>query len=136
MAEDRPLSGSTTPLAHPPRIPLDADHAPVVSSPLNPDAAKARASKPPAPAREREQREKKESLKKRENADNKARGGTPDSKAKKHRGPTVPSPMRYIIPEPKASDYEIPKDQLWISHEPMPFFAPGGDAELRKPIDQ
>ena len=132
MAEDGPPSGSTTPLAHVTRTPLDADHAPVVSSPLNPDSTRARPSKAP----QREQREKKESLKKRENADTRTRGGTPDVKVKKHKGPTVPLPMRYIIPEPKASDYDLPRDQQWQSHEPTPFFSPGGEQELRRPIEQ
>jgi COMPASS component BRE2 len=83
----------------------------------------------------REQREKKESLKKRE-ASASARGNTPDVKGKKQKGPTVPSPMRYSIPEPRPSDYEPPKDPILLSHEPTPIYTPDGEVELKKPIDQ
>lgn len=113
-------------VALPMRRPLDEDHAPAVSSPLNPDAA-ARA-RPRAP--QREQREKKETVKKRE-----ASASTPAPKAKKPARPTAESPMRYAIPEPKATDYDPPKDGVLLSHEPAPLYAPGGVAELKKPQD-
>jgi COMPASS component BRE2 len=113
------------------RRPLEV-HAPAIPSPLNPQAP-AKPPKPPPPVRE--QREKKESLKKREATGN-ARGNTPDVKSKKVKGPTVPSPMRYSIPEPKQSDYEAPKDPAFMSHEPIPIFAPDGKMELKRPIDQ
>ena len=88
--------------------------APVVPSPLNPDAATARARRPAAP---REQREKKESLKKREakGADG-LRDGTPDSqshgrKSKKQleSESSIVSPMRYSIPAPKPADFDPPQ---------------------------
>lgn len=125
-------AGASTPTVIPPeRRPLEVDHAPAVPSPLNPAAAKA----PKAPVREREQREKKESLKKREASGN-SRGNTPDVKGKKGKGPVVPSPMRYSIPEPKTHDYDPPKDPILTSHEPLPFLTPDGRVELKKPIDQ
>jgi COMPASS component BRE2 len=124
--------GASTPTVIPPeRRPLEVDHAPIVPSPLNPAAAKA----PKPPVREREQREKKESLKKREASGN-SRGNTPDVKGKKGKGPAVPSPMRYSIPEPKTHDYDPPKDPILVSHEPLPFLTPDRQTELKKPIDQ
>ncbi|TID18201.1 Ash2-trithorax family protein [Venturia nashicola] len=123
--------GASTPTVIPPeRRPLEGDHAPAIPSPLNPAAAKA----PKAPVREREQREKKESLKKREASGN-SRGTTPDVKGKKGKGPVVPLPMRYSIPEPKTQDYDPPKDPILTSHEPLPFLTPDGRIELKKPID-
>lgn len=106
---------------------------PAVPSPLNPDAAapaRTRPARAPAPARE--QREKKDSLKKRESTAG-TRGSTPDVKRK---GPAAPSPMRYSIPEPRLSDYEPVKDPVFVSHEPTPFLAPDGSIELKKPVDQ
>ncbi|KAI4156562.1 MAG: hypothetical protein LQ340_000170 [Diploschistes diacapsis] len=92
----------------------DDQHAPAVSSPLNPDFANARARKAP-PARE--QREKKESLKKREakGVDN-ARGGTPDTQSHgrgtKKKGQEAAtnsqSLIRYTIPLPKRHDFDPP----------------------------
>lgn len=86
--------------------------------------------KPAPPPREREQREKKESLKKREAAGH-ARG-TPDAKSKV---PATPSPMRYNIGAPKNSDFEPPRDPLFVSHEPIPFLTPDGQTELKRPVD-
>lgn len=57
-------------------------------------------------------------------------------KGKKGKGPVVPSPMRYSIPEPKTHDYDPPKDPILTSHEPLPFLTPDGRVELKKPIDQ
>jgi COMPASS component BRE2 len=79
---------------------------------------------------QREQREKKETLKKREGAT--GRGATPDAKGKKHKGPVVPSPMRYSIPAPKLSDYEAPRDTAFVSHEPAGLYTPDGRTELKK----
>ncbi|KAH6625169.1 hypothetical protein C7974DRAFT_395548 [Boeremia exigua] len=42
--------------------------------------------------------------------------------------------MRYSIPEPRAADYNPPRDGVFLSREPQPLFAPSG-AELRKPHD-
>ena len=94
---------------------------PAVSSPLNPDFATSRAKKPPAP---REQREKKESLKKREakGVEN-ARGGTPDSqgasrKAKKGTDASgdnsILSLIRYKLPAPTSTDFDPPKPPVLI----------------------
>jgi COMPASS component BRE2 len=44
--------------------------------------------------------------------------------------------MRFSIPEPKVQDYEPPRDYVWQSHEPMPFFTSDGAIELKKPLDQ
>lgn len=116
-----PLSQST---------PLHAAHAPAIPSPLNPEAKRA-----PAKAPAREQREKKESLKKRENNAT-ARGSTPDAKGRATKGPTAPSPMRFSLNAPSAQQYEAPKDYAWLSHEPTPFTTPDGQVELKKPMDQ
>ena len=136
MASSPPTSRSTTPSGPPPNFPPTSS-APAVPSPLNPNPA-ARPAKPPA----REQREKKETLKKRESNAN-ARGGTPDVKSKNvktGKGKTgVPSPMRYSILPPKADDYRAYKEGLWANHEPAPLYAPGHegepDRELKRPMD-
>ncbi|KAF2103475.1 hypothetical protein NA57DRAFT_32125 [Rhizodiscina lignyota] len=83
----------------------------------------------PKPAPVREQREKKESLKKREAAGHVGR--TPDTA----KVPAAPSPMRYNIGPPKHSDFEPPRDPLFVSHEPIPFLTPDGQTELKRPID-
>ncbi|KAF2817059.1 uncharacterized protein BDZ99DRAFT_492962 [Mytilinidion resinicola] len=133
MAE-QPQSRGSTPGAVPPlRRPLEDDHhAPAVSSPLNPNpdaAARSRPARPPP----REQREKRETLKKRE-ASASARGSTPNPKSKKN-GESTPSPMRYSVPEPKVSDYEVPKDGIFASHEPNPILTPDEQTELKKAVD-
>ena len=134
MAELQPHSRSNTPsLAPPLRRPLEEDHAPAVSSPLNPNPDPAVRSRP-ARAPPREQREKRDTLKKREASAN-TRGNTPNPKGKQER-PSAPSPMRFSIPEPKLPDYEAPKDGIFASHEPNPIFTPDGEVELKKPVDQ
>lgn len=113
---------------------LEEYHSPSISSPLNPDAAaRAKALRPQA----RETREKKESLKKRESTIG-TRGNTPDAGNKWRHSAflNIPSPLRYGILEPKASDYESPRDPIFMSHEPEPLFVPNTSVELRKPIDQ
>jgi COMPASS component BRE2 len=84
-----------------------------VSSPLNPDAAASRARKT-AP---REQREKKESLKKREaKGIDTVRDGTPDAQAQGRKGSKAqlappgsgPALIRYPIPIPKHDDFYPP----------------------------
>jgi COMPASS component BRE2 len=130
------------PTAPPLRRTLDEDHVPAVSSPLNPNpvsaaAAAAAAVSLPIPDRPRppprEQREKRETLKKRE-ASGHARASTPAPKTKKPSRPAAEAPMRYSIPEPKASDYDAPKDGVFLPREPLPLHAPNGQ-ELRKPQD-
>lgn len=133
MAEQQQSRGSTPSAVAPLRRPLEEDHAPAVSSPLNPNpdaAARSRPARPPP----REQREKRETLKKRE-ASASARGNTPNPKSKQN-GLSTPSPMRYSVPEPKVADYEVPKDGIFASHEPNPIFTPDGQTELKKPVDQ
>ena len=113
------------------------DHAPNVSSPLNPDGVATKA-KPKPPPREREQREKRESFKKREAAGN-GRGDTPTIPSKRKATsavPSAPSPMRFSIPEPRLSDYEVPRDTVFASHEPFPLTTPDEEVELKKPLDQ
>lgn len=115
---------------------LEEDHAPAVSSPLNPnpDTAAARARSRPPP---REQREKRETLKKREaTSQANTRGSTPNPKTSSSKNEVVPAdhPMRYAIPLPRLADYDAPKHCILASHEPEPFLTPDG-RELRKPVD-
>ena len=132
MADQQSNSRSGTPSANPHlRRPLEEDHAPAVSSPLNPNPDGAARARPRAPPRE--QREKRETLKKREASAN-TRASTPNPKQKKEQ-PSADSPMRYSIPEPRLSDYDAPKDGAFTSHEPNPLYAPDGRSELKKPQD-
>lgn len=108
------MSGSSTPAIAPKR-PFgfeDEPHVPAVSSPLNPDFANTRTRKAPV----REQREKKESLKKREAKGGEGtRNGTPDTQShgKKSKRPThrstVLSPIRYKLAPPKPTDFDPPR---------------------------
>lgn len=114
MSDTSPLppgSTSTVPQKRPFGL-EDEQHVPAVSSPLNPDSAAARTRKQPA----REQREKKESLRKREaKGVEGTRHGTPDapSQAKKAKKSTPPaialSPIRYKLAPPKPTDFDPPK---------------------------
>ncbi len=116
-------STASTPSVIPLKRALDEDlHAPTISSPLNPDVGTSRSRKAPAP---REQREKKESLKKRESkatsAVSDARGGTPEvtsnrRKPKAISEATVLSPTRYKLPPPKPMDFEAPKAPILVPH--------------------
>jgi COMPASS component BRE2 len=112
----------------------DQEHAPAVPSPLNP--ASRQPSKTPAPnvaPVQREQREKKDSLKKRESA---ANGSTATSaKRKASAVHTYPSPQRFNVPPPRAQDFEEPKDDSMMSHEPFPLYMPNSERQLYKPID-
>lgn len=116
---------------------LDEDlHAPAVSSPLNPDVATSRSRKAPAP---REQREKKESLKKREakasSVVGDARGGTPEV-ASNRRKPKVTSeaivlsPTRYKLPPPKHMDFEAPKAPILLPQHKI------GDTQIYETSEQ
>ena len=116
MTDPPPARRGSTPSAIPSKRPFEHDdeqkHLPAVPSPLNPDFVNARARKAP-PARE--QREKKESLKKREakGADT-TRAATPELQThgrktnKKAAEPTIntQSVVRYSIPLPKPYDFE------------------------------
>lgn len=137
MAEPQPPSRSNTPTIAAMRRPLEEDHIPAVSSPLNPNpnpSDAAARSRPRVPPREREQREKRETLKKRE-ASGSTRASTPNPKTKKTKRAAADSPMRYSIPEPKAPDYNAPKDGVFLPHEPNALYAPDGVTELKKPHD-
>ena len=131
MAEGVIPSHSPTPL-----VPLnDLDHSTYVQSPLNPTSRPP--SKTPAPAVtpiQREQREKKESLKKRENALN-GSGVSALGKRKANASHAYPSPQRFNVPPPRAQDFELPKEDVMISHEPLPLEMPDGERQLYKPID-
>ena len=119
MSDNLPTPGSVTPSAIPQKRPLnleDEQHVPTVSSPLNPDSTGSRARRPPP----REQREKKESLKKREaKVGDNVRGGTPEvpvhgKKSKKStQKASVLSPARYKLPAPKPTDFDPPKAPLF-----------------------
>ena len=121
MAETIPSRRSLTPSTIPQKRPLgleDEQHIPAVSSPLNPDFATSRARRPPAP---REQREKKESLKKREaKGVDGARAGTPDSQTtgrKTKKGTennSVLSLIRYKLPAPNLTDFDPPKPPVLV----------------------
>jgi len=121
MAENVPNRRSSTPSTIPQKRPLgldDEQHIPAVPSPLNPDFATSRARRPPAP---REQREKKESLKKREaKGVEGARAGTPDSHAsgrKTKKGiekNNVLSLIRYKLPAPNLTDFDPPKPPILV----------------------
>ncbi|KAL8804777.1 MAG: hypothetical protein Q9182_002369 [Xanthomendoza sp. 2 TL-2023] len=117
--ESPPRPRSATPSAIPPKRPLNLDdeqHIPAVSSPLNPDAATSRTRKAPA----REQREKKESLKKREaKGVDTTRSATPDTqtstkKSKKvEKPPDVVRPLRYYTKPPNPSDFDPPREPIF-----------------------
>lgn len=114
-----PRPRSATPSTIPQKRPLyleDEQHVPVVSSPLNPDAATSRARKAPA----REQREKKESLKKREaKGVDSTRSATPDTQAsikkskKAEKPPDVIRPLRYYTKPPNPSDFDAPREPIF-----------------------
>ncbi len=119
MSAAVPSPGTVTPAAIPQKRPLnleDEQHVPAISSPLNPDPTATRARRLPP----REQREKKESLKKREAkfGDN-VRGDTPDvqiqgKKSKKNaQKASVLSPIRYKLPAPKLTDFDAPKAPIF-----------------------
>lgn len=141
MAENQsqtpdPVSEVALPAAAiPPHIPSEQAHAPAVSSPLNPDMSKV--TKPKPPPREREQREKRDTLKKRE-ATGRANSPVVPTKRKNSEFTHVaPSPMRYQIPEePRASDYDPPRPVELSSHEPFPLLTPDRHVELKKPSDR
>lgn len=116
---------------------LEDDHAPTVSSPLNPDAI----PRPrPARAPAREQREKKDSLKKRESV-GAVRSNTPENPTKKQKTKSTeglvgaPSPVRYNHALPRETFHYSVRDSGFGSHEPEALLTPDG-TELKKPLDQ
>ncbi|TKA29261.1 hypothetical protein B0A50_03771 [Salinomyces thailandicus] len=124
-----------------PLHPLEQDHAPTVPSPLNPSTSRA-PSKTPGPAPppiQREQREKKDSLKKRESTATASGPNTALGKRKAHAAQAYPSPQRFNVPPPRPQDFEAPRADIMVSHEPLPFEVPMAEGEkprqLYKPID-
>ncbi|KAL8919810.1 MAG: hypothetical protein Q9172_004790 [Xanthocarpia lactea] len=117
--ETSPRPRSATPLTIPQKRPMNLDdeqHIPAVSSPLNPDAPTSRARKAPA----REQREKKESLKKREaKGVDSTRSSTPDTQTnikksrKIEKPPDIVRPVRYYTKPPSPSDFDAPRQPLF-----------------------
>jgi COMPASS component BRE2 len=115
------------PASLPQKRTLDDDHVPAVSSPLNPDFT---SRKPQVPEESsivpREKRTKKESLKKRESKAASTPGGpdssraTPDPRQIKKSRPNLPaaevSPARYILPLPKATDFEPARGPQLVPH--------------------
>lgn len=113
-----------------------AQALPSIPSPLNPEV-QSRPSQTPAPVRE--QREKKESLKKRESNPKGGRADTPSTstlgKRKANTQHAYPSPQRFAIPEAQGRDFAPPQEDKLASHEPLPFVCPDGMTELFKPVD-
>lgn len=115
MSEDSSIPLRTSGALIPQKRPIgleDEQHVPAVSSPLNPDFANSRTRKQPA----REQREKKESLKKREaKGVEGARNGTPDAQSqgkrlkKSTQTTSTLSPIRYKLAAPKSTDFDPPR---------------------------
>ncbi|KAL8849661.1 MAG: hypothetical protein Q9221_005351 [Calogaya cf. arnoldii] len=117
--ETSPRPRSATPSTIPQKRPMNLDdehHVPAVSSPLNPDAPTPRTRKAPV----REQREKKESLKKREakGADT-TRSSTPDTQSttkrsrKVEKPPDIVRPVRYYTKPPSQSDFDPPRQPVF-----------------------
>lgn len=129
MADQQLMSeAAASPTPYTPTV----DHAPSIPSPLNPDVTRARP--PPKQAIVREQREKKETLKKRESVAS-TRGPTPDAKPGFKAAPRVVGPIREGLPEPEIRLYDAPRDLAMASHEPKPIFVPGTNIELKRPVD-
>lgn len=123
-----------------PAPPPTDDHLPVAPSPLHqtPSCQASRTPAPPPAPIHREQREKKESLKKRESNLHGPSASHPSStlgKRKANASTAYPSPQRFNVPPPRAEDFKPPKEDIMISHEPYPFEMPDGERQLYKPID-
>ena len=112
-------------------------YTPTVPSPLNPTLSRS-TTKTPAPtpaAIQREHREKKETLKKRESGAAALGGHSTLGKRKANASHAHPSPQRFNVPPPRALDFEPPKEDLMVQHEPTPFMMRDGEQQLYKPID-
>lgn len=111
---------------------LEDDHTPSISSPLNPNAPP-----PVSQPKARQQREKKESLKKRESTGNIR--ATPEAGSKKRKledeRPGEPSPVRYNHELPKETFKYMVRNLPMVSREPDALFTSDG-VELKKSIDQ
>lgn len=133
MADMAPQSHGATPL----QAVMDQEHVPSISSPLNPTTLSRQASRTPAPI-QREQREKKESLKMRESKQGNDKAVSSSSTLGKRKASAVqtyPSPQRFNVPPPKSQDFEEPKDDVMMAHEPFPLTMPNSERQLYKPID-
>ncbi|KAI0394744.1 hypothetical protein F5Y17DRAFT_240457 [Xylariaceae sp. FL0594] len=113
---------------------LEDDHAPSVSSPLNPNPepklAKIQSHDDLAVARDKPTRTKKDSLKKRESKAGAGAGGessraTPDPKTN-IQSPADDSPLRYKLAPPKPSDFEPARGPVFTYHHDVP--APDGSS--------
>ncbi|KAI1105174.1 hypothetical protein F4804DRAFT_304933 [Jackrogersella minutella] len=118
-----PIPAPIIPISIPQKRPLEDDHAPPVSSPLNPNPD-VKPSKSlshddvAAMAREKPGRGKKDTIKKRESkaglgADSSR--ATPDPKIK-DLPPTESSPLRYKLAPPKPSDFETARGPVFTHH--------------------
>ena len=117
-------TGTGLPSSIPQKRAIEDDHAPAVSSPLNPDVkaiSKVQVQAPDdTPGMSREKRTKKDSLKKRESKGAAAGASessrvTPDPKGKDSSAADL-APMRYKIAHPKPIDFEPPRSALFTSH--------------------
>ncbi|KAI0379814.1 hypothetical protein F5Y04DRAFT_115027 [Hypomontagnella monticulosa] len=122
-----PVPVPVIPISVPQKRPLEDDHAPPVSSPLNPNPdVKPNKSQShddiAAMAREKPARSKKDTLKKRE-----SKGGlgadssraTPDPKVKEL-PPNESSPLRYKLAPPRPSDFETARGPVFTAHHEVP----------------
>ncbi|OQO14433.1 hypothetical protein B0A48_01310 [Cryoendolithus antarcticus] len=123
-----PIVGDNTPMA--------VKQEPVQTSSMTPAEVFRSQSKTPAPP-QREQREKKESLKKREatGTGSTTAATTSLGKRKAHATHAYPSPQRYNVPPPRPQDYEAPRPDMMQEHEPNRFLVPKTHRELYKPMD-
>lgn len=140
MADSIPPGEDAVPLPVQPDGDMAANGTPTANgngTPTPAPPASRGASKTPVPPPvQREQREKKDSLKKRESA---APGSSNTSsslgKRKANQVHAYPSPQRFNVPPPRAQDFEPPKDDMMAEHEPNQFWVPREDRQLYKPID-
>jgi COMPASS component BRE2 len=139
MSESHSPRGVTPASSIPQKRSLEDEHAPAVSSPLNPDIASSTKVAKFAKDKEaiqRERREKKETLKKREakGGGNAARG-TPDPSGKdeprQSRGTVSSSsrmtPLRYKLAPPPAAAYRRPVPPVFALHHTKPKLGLDGE---------
>lgn len=131
MADGSLASSSNTPL----QAINDVAYTPIAPSPLNPANSRGQSKTPAPPPIQREQREKKESLKKRENALNGGPAGSALGKRKANANTAYPAPQRFNIPPPRGQDFDPPKEDVMVSHEPLPLLMPDGERQLYRPIE-
>lgn len=131
MADNSIFSNSPAPL----QPFTDLAHTPIAPSPLNPANSRQQSKTPAPPPIQREQREKKESLKKRESTANGSAPASSLGKRKANDNNAYPAPQRYNIPPPRGVDFESPKEDVMVSHEPLPLLLPDGQRQLYKPVD-